>query len=147
MINDLANLAIIEAMHLRDCRGRDRCTDELPPPMAAPHPRNAGITIRIDGIEKRFGDHIVLRDLSLDIRAGEFLAIVGHSGCGKSTLLRLIAGFDAPSAGGIELGGRRVTGRADEARLLFQDARLLPWRRVLDNVGIGLSGGWRPEAY
>jgi sulfonate transport system ATP-binding protein len=147
MINDLADLAIIEAMHLRDSSLRDRFAEEVPPRRVAPHRCDPGITIRLDGIEKRFGDHIVLRDLSLDIRAGEFLAIVGHSGCGKSTLLRLIAGLDAPSTGVIELGGRRVAGRADEARLLFQDARLLPWRRVLENVGIGLSGGWRAEAH
>jgi len=141
MINDLADLAIIEAMQMRERDGQDRF------PIAARDRRTPGIAVRLDRLDKRFGDHVVLRDMSLDIHAGEFLAIVGHSGCGKSTLLRLIAGLDAPSAGVIELGGRPVAGRADEARLLFQDARLLPWRRVLDNVGIGLSGGWRPEAY
>lgn len=147
MINDLANLAIIEAMQLRERNGQDRIGERPPHPTAARGRRIPGIAVRLDRVGRRFGDNLVLRDLSLDIRAGEFIAIVGQSGCGKSTLLRLIAGLDATSAGMIELGGRRVAGRADEARLLFQDARLLPWRRVLDNVGIGLSGGWRPEAY
>ena len=75
MINsDLADLAIIEAMHLRDGSLRDRCA-EAAPRRAAPPPCNAGITVRLDGIDKRFDNHVVLRDLSLDIGAGEFLAI------------------------------------------------------------------------
>src|SRR5262249_19805137 len=93
-----------------------------------------------------FGDHEVLRDIALRVAPGEFVAIVGHSGCGKSTLLRLIAGLDAPDGGAIRIDGQPVAGQVRQARLLFQEARLLPWRRVLRNVGIGLSGDWRAPA-
>jgi sulfonate transport system ATP-binding protein len=88
-----------------------------------------------------------LRGLSLAIEEGEFVAIVGRSGCGKSTLLRLLAGLDQPSDGETMVGGEPVSGRVGEARLMFQDARLLPWRRVLDNVGIGLADDWRTKSY
>jgi sulfonate transport system ATP-binding protein len=105
-----------------------------------------GIAVRISDVGKNFGQHQVLRGLTLDIRQGEFIAIVGASGCGKSTFLRLLAGLDQPSGGSIAFHGERVTGRVTAARVLFQDARLLPWRSVLDNVGIGLKGNWRPAA-
>jgi sulfonate transport system ATP-binding protein len=108
--------------------------------------RRPGIAVQLRGLRKSFGDRDVLRGVSLDIREGEFLAIVGHSGCGKSTLLRLLAGLDTPTAGEIAMDGEPITGRVPAARLLFQDARLLPWRRVLDNVGVGLSGDWRGAA-
>ena len=106
----------------------------------------AGSAVEIAGLTKRFGDKVVLRDLSLAVSSGEFIAIVGHSGCGKSTLLRLIAGLDAPTAGSLRVGGRPVVGQVRESRLLFQEARLLPWRRVLRNVGIGLPRGWDEPA-
>jgi sulfonate transport system ATP-binding protein len=108
--------------------------------------RRPGTAIQLRDLHKSFGDRDVLSGVSLDIKEGEFIAIVGHSGCGKSTLLRLLAGLDTPSAGEIAIDGRPVTGRVPAARLLFQDARLLPWRCVLDNVGIGLSGNWRETA-
>jgi len=88
----------------------------------------------------------VLEDIDLAIEPGEFVAIVGHSGSGKSTLLRLIAGLDRPSAGAIELDGRVLQGRAEEARLMFQEARLLPWRNVAQNVLIGTAAGAGPAA-
>jgi sulfonate transport system ATP-binding protein len=105
-----------------------------------------GLTLDLAEVGKSFGAKTVLRQISLHVRAGEFLAIVGHSGCGKSTLLRLLSGLDRASRGVLAADGRTVAGQLREARILFQDARLLPWRRVLDNVGIGLSGDWRPAA-
>jgi sulfonate transport system ATP-binding protein len=105
-----------------------------------------GVEVRISHLGKSFGSRSVLADVNLDILPGEFVAIVGHSGCGKSTLLRLISGLDMPSHGHIEMEGRSVTGQAAEARMMFQDNRLLPWRRVLDNVGIGRHGDWKPAA-
>ena len=71
-------------------------------------------------------------------RPGEFLAVVGRSGSGKTTLLRLLAGLEAPSEGELLQDGVPITGLNRRARLMFQDARLLPWARVADNVGLGL---------
>lgn len=106
----------------------------------------AGVGVRISHVAKGFGSHSVLADVNLDIRAGEFVAIVGHSGCGKSTLLRLICGLDSPTEGTIEVDGQAVTRQLPEARIMFQDARLLPWRRVIENVGIGARGKWKAAA-
>jgi sulfonate transport system ATP-binding protein len=88
----------------------------------------------------------VLQTLDLAVPAGQFLAIVGRSGGGKTTLLRLVAGLDRPSRGEVAIGGRAVTGLQADVRLLFQDARLLPWQRVLGNVGIARMPGWREAA-
>jgi sulfonate transport system ATP-binding protein len=107
---------------------------------------DGGIGINIAHVAKRFGDKTVLSDVELTIRPGEFVAIVGHSGCGKSTLLRLIAGLASPDDGSITVDGQPVRGQAPATRLMFQDARLLPWQRVLENVGIGSRGDWRPAA-
>jgi|TARA_R100000093_G_scaffold71778_1_gene48983 sulfonate transport system ATP-binding protein len=82
----------------------------------------------------------------LHIPAGQFVAVVGRSGCGKSTLLRLLAGLDQPSQGALLAGNGPLSAARDDTRLMFQDARLLPWKRVIDNVGLGLSGDWRPKA-
>jgi sulfonate transport system ATP-binding protein len=121
---------------------------------ALPEPRTVakrgigrGTATRLARLHKQFGGRAVLRGLSLNIAEGEFVAIVGRSGCGKSTLLRLLAGLDQPTEGEIIVGGKPVQGRVAEARLMFQDARLLPWRRVLDNVGIGVADNWRTRAY
>jgi sulfonate transport system ATP-binding protein len=110
----------------------DTYRDALPQPFA---PR--GLPLRLRGVGKSFGARHVLADLDLAVSPGEFIALVGRSGCGKSTLLRLIAGLDQPSAGRVEAGA------PDELRIMFQDARLLPWKRVIDNVALGLTG---PEA-
>jgi len=101
-----------------------------------PSPR--GVRVEISGLAKRFGPRAVLRQTQLVVEPGQFVAIVGRSGCGKSTLLRLVAGLDAPSEGRILVDGRAIGDRADDTRIMFQDARLLPWRRVVDNVALGL---------
>jgi sulfonate transport system ATP-binding protein len=84
----------------------------------------------------------VLERIDLKIKPGEFIAVVGRSGCGKSTLLRAIAGLEQPDSGQVKIGGGggRASARP-EVRMMFQDARLLPWKTVLDNVALGLSDG------
>jgi sulfonate transport system ATP-binding protein len=81
----------------------------------------------------------VLENVDLSISAGEFVAVVGRSGCGKSTLLRLLAGLEAPDAASVRFDGEPLTGRRPDTRIMFQDSRLLPWRRVVDNVALGLQ--------
>jgi NitT/TauT family transport system ATP-binding protein len=77
---------------------------------------------------------------SFDIEQSEFLCLVGPSGCGKSTLLNIIAGFLAPSAGEIRIGGKAVTGHGMDRGIVFQDfAQLFPWRTALGNVTFGLE--------
>jgi sulfonate transport system ATP-binding protein len=94
-------------------------------------------SIDIQDVQKSFGSLEVLRGLNITIRAGEFIALVGHSGCGKSTLLRLIAGLDEPTGGRVLLGGEPVKKLSGAVRYLFQEPRLLPWETIEDNVGLG----------
>ena len=105
-----------------------------------------GVAVTLRGVAKHYGRTAVLQGIDLDVAPGQFVAIVGRSGCGKSTLLRLLAGLDQPTNGVAVIGGNGPTGPAERTRLMFQDARLLPWKRVLDNVGLGLGGDWRPVA-
>jgi sulfonate transport system ATP-binding protein len=105
--------------------------------VAAPS-SSRGLPITLRGVRKAFGDHQVLRGVDLHIPASQFVAIVGRSGCGKSTLLRLIAGLDAPDAGTIAFGEERDAKQAG-VRMMFQEPRLLPWARVLENVEVGLG--------
>jgi sulfonate transport system ATP-binding protein len=102
-----------------------------------------GTHIVIRRLAKRFGAREVLRETQLAVTPGEFVAIVGRSGCGKSTLLRLLAGLDQPSAGSIALDGEALQGLRADTRVMFQDARLLPWKRVIDNVTLGLPPSQR----
>ena len=105
-----------------------------------PVPGERGLGISISKLVKRFGEREVLHGLDLAIRPGEFVAIVGRSGCGKSTLLRLIAGLEQITDGGIAFDGETRDQHRDDVRFMFQDARLLPWRSVIQNVALGLEG-------
>jgi len=80
-----------------------------------------------------------LRDVSLSVSSGEFVAILGPSGCGKSTLLELIAGLEPASRGEILIDGERVTGPNPKAVMVFQEHSLFPWLSVTDNVAFGLK--------
>jgi len=102
-------------------------------------PPTSGLGVSLAALGKRFGDRDVLHDIALDVAPGEFVAIVGRSGCGKSTLLRLLAGLETPTAGAVRLGGAAQAEHRDEVRIMFQEARLLPWRTVLQNVQLGLD--------
>ncbi|TXN07466.1 ATP-binding cassette domain-containing protein, partial [Methylobacterium sp. WL122] len=81
--------------------------------------------------------NVILSNLDLTVARGEFLVIVGESGVGKSTLLRVLIGLAAPSSGTVDLATR--PGCRTPMALVFQDARLLPWRPVIDNVAFGLE--------
>jgi sulfonate transport system ATP-binding protein len=98
---------------------------------------NFGVALSIRGVHKRYGEREVLKGINLDIKPGEFVAIVGRSGCGKSTLLRLIAGLESGQEGQLLYDGSNTDSRYD-TRIMFQDSRLLPWKRVADNVALGL---------
>lgn len=82
----------------------------------------------------------VLKDISLEIKEGEFVTIVGHSGCGKSTLLRIISGLAEYEVGIVERNGHKVEGPGPQCGMVFQNHRLLPWLKIKDNVGFGLDG-------
>ncbi|MFT8889650.1 MAG: ABC transporter ATP-binding protein [Ethanoligenens sp.] len=80
----------------------------------------------------------VLDDISLDIKEGEFISVVGHSGCGKSTMLRIIAGLEGYDEGTLTLGGRRLEEPGLDRGMIFQDHRLFPWMTVWENIEFGL---------
>jgi sulfonate transport system ATP-binding protein len=110
------------------------------------HSEQCGTALKIQGLHKHFGANHILKGIDLEVRPGEFLAIVGRSGCGKSTLLRLVASLEAATGGTIALDGKPLRGLSASTRIMFQDARLLPWQRVLDNVAIGLPRRARERA-
>jgi sulfonate transport system ATP-binding protein len=120
--------------------------EESPHAPHPPAPPPAGLDVALTAVAKRFGERQVLARLDLAIPAGQFLAVVGRSGGGKTTLLRLVAGLDRPNAGHVMIAGEAVEGLQPHVRLLFQEARLLPWQRVLANVGIARQAGWRKAA-
>ncbi len=106
--------------------------------------------IRIDSVSKRFGEVAAVDGATLEVERGEIVALLGPSGCGKTTLLRLVAGFEAPDAGEIAIGGRTVAGGAwvpPEKRrvaMVFQEYALFPHLTVAENVGFGLDRAARP---
>jgi len=103
----------------------------------------------LEGLGKAFGDVAAVRDVSLEVRGGEFLTLLGPSGCGKTTLLRMIAGFEAPDAGRILISGHDVTARPAYERpvnTVFQHYALFPHRTVAGNVAFGLQMQRRGKA-
>ncbi|WP_210644917.1 sn-glycerol-3-phosphate ABC transporter ATP-binding protein UgpC [Pseudomonas sp. Tri1] len=100
------------------------------------------IKLKLDNVNKQLGGVRILRDVSLDIAAGEFVVFVGPSGCGKSTLLRLIAGLDSICAGDLLIDGRRVNDLEPRERgvgMVFQSYALYPHMNVYDNISFGLK--------
>src|SRR3982751_4462452 len=98
--------------------------------------------LRIEGVAKRFGGFRAVDRLSLDIRAGEFFALLGPSGCGKTTLLRMLAGFETPDEGHILLDGNdiaRVLPHRRPVNMMFQSYALFPHLDVRDNIAFGLK--------
>src|SRR3984893_1315947 len=127
-------------------------TEELPkidPPKidvaaepAGPAPQADMPLLRIEGVAKKFGTFRAVDRLSLDIRAGEFFALLGPSGCGKTTLLRMLAGFETPDEGRILLNGKDIAQVLPHQRpvnMMFQNYALFPHLTVRDNIAFGLK--------
>ena len=98
--------------------------------------------IELRNVTKRFltpsgGIYTALRDLDMQVAAGEFNAVVGPTGCGKSTTLALISGLEPPSEGQVRVNGRPVTGIVPNSGFVFQSDAVFPWKTVLDNVAAG----------
>ena len=109
----------------------------------------AEIDVRLQGIRKTYGDVVAVDRVDLEIPAGEFFTLLGPSGSGKTTTLRLIAGFERPDEGRIELGGVDVTNRAPferDVNTVFQDYALFPHMTIAENVGYGLRVKRVPRA-
>ncbi len=103
--------------------------------------------IEIRDLEKRFGSVAAVDTVNLDIRAGEFFALLGPSGCGKTTLLRMLAGLEIPTAGSILIDGQdmsRVPANRRPVNMVFQSYAVFPHMSVRDNVGYGLRVEGRP---
>ncbi|MFB6581687.1 ABC transporter ATP-binding protein [Streptomyces sp. NPDC056402] len=113
--------------------------------MTSDHDNARQVVVRLDGVHKEYGDAKALDGLSLEIRAGDAVAVMGPSGCGKSTLLNMVAGLDRPTSGTVEvqgqdLGGLNETGLALFRRrhigMIFQFFNLIDDLPVLDNVAL-----------
>jgi iron(III) transport system ATP-binding protein len=105
-----------------------------------------GPALRTLSLTKRFGEVVAVDDVELEVQRGEFLGVLGPSGCGKTTLLRLVAGFERPDRGGIEIDGRAVAGPRlsmppEERRIgmVFQESALFPHLDVAGNIGFGIE--------
>jgi putrescine transport system ATP-binding protein len=104
--------------------------------------------LRLAHVTKAYGDVVAVRDLSLDIQANEFFALLGPSGCGKTTLMRLIAGFETPDDGRIYLDGQDITELPPHLRpinMMFQSYALFPHMSVEQNIAFGLKQEGRPR--
>src|SRR5882762_9571510 len=121
--------------------------DELPKPEPRVDVTDVPL-LRIEGVTKKFGVFRAVDRLSLDIRAGEFFALLGPSGCGKTTLLRMLAGFETPDQGRILLSGRdiaRVLPHRRPVNMMFQNYALFPHLTVRDNIAFGLKRAHMPR--
>ncbi|MFD1625673.1 ABC transporter ATP-binding protein [Azospirillum griseum] len=123
-------------------------TQTAPTLTPAPRAGQRPALIQIRNLKKSFAGGRVqaLSGIHLDIADGEFVCVVGPSGCGKSTLLRILAGLDDYDSGQVTLGGTPVTGPSRDVGVVFQQANLLPWLTVRENVALPLRvGGGRRE--
>jgi putative spermidine/putrescine transport system ATP-binding protein len=98
--------------------------------------------LTLSNISKRFGETVVVDDFNLDIDKGEFVSFLGPSGCGKTTTLRMVAGFELPTSGQVNLGGKDITNQPPNQRnvgMIFQAYALFPNMTVAQNIGFGLK--------
>lgn len=104
--------------------------------------------VSFKGVQKRFGSGpIILDDINLEVKAGEFISLIGPSGCGKSTLLRLISGLTEKTEGKIVIDGMTPENARSEMAYIFQEANLLPWLRVQKNVELALRVSGHVDKY
>jgi spermidine/putrescine transport system ATP-binding protein len=111
--------------------------------------RGGDVLVRLHGVSKNYGKVVAVEPLDLEIRRGDFFAILGPSGCGKTTLLRVIGGFIAPTTGRVEISGADVTRWGPEKRptnMVFQGYGLFPHMNVRQNIAYGLRIAKLPKA-
>ena len=102
----------------------------------------------VEGVNKRFGKVEALKDVTLQVRRGEFFTLLGPSGCGKTTLLRIIAGLELPDSGRVMLGGQEITSLPATKRqvnTVFQSYALFPHLNIFENVAFGLRSRKFPK--
>jgi len=119
--------------------------------MTAPSPSADRVILRLTGVTKAYetlrGERLeALAPVDLTINSGEFAVIVGASGCGKTTLLNLVAGFEFPTTGTVQIDDRPITGPGRDRMMLFQEHALFPWLTVIENVMFGLRNGTHGSA-
>src|SRR5919202_332566 len=117
-------------------------TEQAAVPAHAPADGSPGPDVRLAGVRKRFGDVAAVDGVDVDIARGEFFTLLGPSGSGKTTCLRMIAGFERPDEGRIEIGGTdvsRLPPAERDVNTVFQDYALFPHMDVAANVGYGLK--------
>lgn len=100
--------------------------------------------VEIKGIDKEFGlpgddKNIVLKNINLEIKQGDFVSLIGHSGCGKSTLLNIVAGLEKPTLGYVKVDGQLVRQPGPERMVVFQNYSLLPWLTAWENVALAVN--------
>ncbi|THF90238.1 MAG: ATP-binding cassette domain-containing protein, partial [Sulfitobacter sp. SK025] len=103
--------------------------------------------IRFNNVTKKFGEFVAIDGLTLDIYEREFFALLGPSGCGKTTMMRMLAGFENPTSGTMELAGKNIAGVPPNKRavnMMFQSYALFPHLTVWDNIAFGLKRGGVP---
>lgn len=117
-------------------------------PLAGRVPAQTDELLVVENLGKSYGDHQVLGDISVTVRSGEFMCIVGPSGAGKTTLLQCLSGLINPTSGAVSLRGKVVTEPPAEMAIVFQDysRSLMPWLSVLDNVMLPLRSATKDKA-
>jgi bicarbonate transport system ATP-binding protein len=99
--------------------------------------------LEIKGVTKvyptRTGLNVVIKDISLSVKRGEFICLIGHSGCGKSTLLNTVSGFATPNEGNVTMDGKLITAPGPDRMVVFQNYSLMPWMSAYDNVYFALD--------
>ncbi|MBK7875883.1 MAG: ABC transporter ATP-binding protein [Planctomycetes bacterium] len=116
----------------------------ISPPSTTPRTAPEAATfLELDGVGKSFatdrGTQVIVRDVELAVRAGEFVSLLGHSGCGKTTVMNMVAGLVPPSTGMITLAGERIVRPGPDRAMVFQAHALLPWMTARENVLLGVD--------
>ncbi|GGC97494.1 ATP-binding cassette domain-containing protein [Undibacterium terreum] len=148
----IESIAALKSELDADWEDKGQEKQEPAPLVQAKKNKSAGASLSLRGLQKSFGGRRVLKAIDLQVKAGEFVAVIGRSGCGKSTLLRLVAGLETADTGNIDFNPHAqaitcascvnsVPNSRPDTRVMFQDSRLLPWKSVLDNVSLGLKQG------
>jgi nitrate/nitrite transport system ATP-binding protein len=98
--------------------------------------------LKIEALEKRYGDAVVFDSVNFGIEQGEFVCIIGHSGCGKTTILNVLAGLESASGGHVFMDNREVAGPSLDRGVVFQGHALMPWLTVRRNIAFAVRSKW-----